>query len=59
LEGTKLKKEKEQAVIALLEEKEIFAVLTTGFGKQTINLILKLLFCPTMKTNFELWLWVF
>ena len=30
--GIKLKKEQEQAVIALLEKKDVFAVLPTGFG---------------------------
>ena len=32
LEAIKLKKEQEQAVIALLEKKDVFAVLPTGFG---------------------------
>ena len=32
LGGIKLKKEQEQAVIALLEKKDVFAVLPTGFG---------------------------
>lgn len=36
LGGIKLKKEQEQAVIALLEKKDVFAVLPTGFGKSLI-----------------------
>ena len=32
LGGIKLKKEQELAVIALLEKKDVFAVLPTGFG---------------------------
>jgi len=36
LEGIKLKKKKEQAVIALLEKKDVFALLRTGFGKSLI-----------------------
>ena len=34
--GIKLKKEQEQAVIALFEKKDVFAVLPTGFGKSLI-----------------------
>ena len=36
LGGIKLKKEQEQAVVALLEKKDVFAVLPTGFGKSLI-----------------------
>ena len=32
LGGIKLKKEQEHAIIALLEKKDVFAVLPTGFG---------------------------
>ena len=34
--GINIKKEQEQAVIALLEKKDVFAVLPTGFGKSLI-----------------------
>ena len=36
LRGVKLKKEQEQAVLALLEKKDVFAILLTGFGKSLI-----------------------
>ena len=36
LGGIKLKKEQEQAVIALLEKKDVFAVLPTSSGKSLI-----------------------
>ena len=36
LGSIKLKKEQEQAVLALLEKKDVFAVLPTGFGKSLI-----------------------
>lgn len=36
LGGVKLKKEQERAVLALLEKKDVFAVLPTGFGKSLI-----------------------
>ena len=36
LGGIKLQKEQEQAVIALLEKKDVSTVLPTGFGKSLI-----------------------
>lgn len=38
LEGIKLKKEQEQAIIALLKKKDVFVVLPTGFSKSLIQL---------------------
>ena len=34
--GLQLKKEQEKAVLALLEKKDFFAILSTGFGKSLI-----------------------
>jgi len=45
LGGIKLKKEQEQAVIALLEKKNVFAVLPTGFGKSLIYQSYSYSFC--------------
>ena len=36
LRGVKLKKEQEQAVLTLIEKKDVFAILPTGFGKSLI-----------------------
>ena len=36
LRGLQLKKEQEEAVLALLEKKDVFAILPTGFGKSLI-----------------------
>ena len=36
LGGVKLKKEQEQAIIALLEKRDVFTVLPTGFSKSLI-----------------------
>ena len=36
LRGVKLKKEQEQAVLTLIEKKDVFAILPTVFGKSLI-----------------------